>query len=228
MLRRRALLKSTNNGNDENCITLLHFDGNANNSSQYPQTWNDSDTMYTQLAFKFGTHSAYDNYAVTQGEYVDFPIATNTSGIYHSYLSSDWTAELWFNMATNVTIYSSALITLSKYSSARAYLDFSLDNTSFTLRHSTNGSTFDYNNTWTIPTSKGVWHHLALVKKDNLLTIYIDGIAKVSNISWAYTPNINWTESVVGRYCFCYLDEFRFSNKARWTANFTPPTAAYA
>lgn len=228
MLRRRTLLKSTNNGNDENCITLLHFDGNANNSSQYPQTWSDLNVSYTQLAFKFGTHSAYDNWAVTNGEYADYQIASNDSGIYYNYLSSDWTAEIWFNIATNVTIYSSSLFTFQRYSSGRGYLNLSLDNTSVNLQHSTNGTSFDYNQTWNTTISKGVWHHLALVKKDNALTIYIDGAALVSGIPWAYTPNVNYTSSVIGRYSFCYLDEFRFSNIARWTSNFTPATAPYA
>ena len=53
-------------------------------------------------------------------------------------------------------------------------------------------------------------------------------IAAVSNVPWTYSPNAAYTGNVIGRYSFCYIDEFRFSNKARWTSNFTPPTEPYA
>ena len=230
MLRRR-LMKSTSEsggGNDANCITLLHFDNNVTNSSSISQTWTKGGTCYYSTSIKkYGTSSIYEESAVTGGAYADFSIATNTENLYYSYLSSDWTAELWFNISTIDPIVNSSLITLQRYSSGKGYFDITITPTTIAITHSTNGSNFDFNKTYNVTISRGVWHHLAVVKKNNIITVYLDGVAVISNLSWSYSPNSSFSSSVVGRYSYCYIDEFRFSNIARWTENFTPPTQAY-
>lgn len=225
-------MKSTSEsggGNDENCITLLHFDNNVTNASSVSQTWDKGvSTAYSSTIKKYGASSIYEESAATGGEYVDSQIATNTGNLYYSYLSSDWTAELWFNISTIDPIANSSLITLQRYSSGRGYFDIIINPTTITITHSTNGSNFDFNTTYNVTISRGAWHHLAIVKKNNIITVYIDGVAVVSNLSWSYSPNSSFSSSIVGRYSYCYIDEFRFSNIARWTSNFTPPTAPYA
>ncbi|MDP6771092.1 MAG: hypothetical protein QF704_10385, partial [Anaerolineales bacterium] len=84
--------------------------------------------------------------------------------------------------------------------------------------------------------STGQWYHLAFVRNGSNGRIYINGVqdgTEISNSSTANdttmtarvgmlsnTPNNNWLEG--------YIDELRFSKGiARWTTDFTPPTAAY-
>ena len=231
MLRRRSMMitAESGGGNDENCITLLHFDNNVTNVSSVSQTWDKGwSAIYSSTIKKYGTSSIYEQTAATGGEYVDSNIATNTGNLYYSYLSSDWTAELWFNISTIDPIGASSLITLQRSSSGRGYFDILITETAITVYHSTDGSKFDFYKTYNVTISRGAWHHLAVVKKNNIITVYIDGVAVASNLSWSYSPNSSFSSSVVGRSSYCYIDEFRFSNIARWDANFKPPTKPYA
>ena len=77
------------------------------------------------------------------------------------------------------------------------------------------------------------WHHIAVVRVGTTVTCYVDGTSigtgtdatnynNVSNV-FRIGANPEWTAFADG-----WIDEFRISNIARWTANFTPPTSAYA
>ena len=79
------------------------------------------------------------------------------------------------------------------------------------------------------------WHHFAFVNDASHFTIYVDGtsVVQVSTITITHTTAAS--ELVIGDqsgYSYPwkgYIDEVRVSNGiARWTANFTPPTAAYS
>ena len=84
------------------------------------------------------------------------------------------------------------------------------------------------------PIPLNTWTHVAVVRSGSTFTVYINGIADgivtyagaIPVISGAtlfigtIDPSVNWLNG--------YIDELRFSNGiARWTANFTPPTAPY-
>jgi len=76
----------------------------------------------------------------------------------------------------------------------------------------------------------GTWYHVALVRSSGTVTLYVNG---VSNGSATVTGNITASNLVVGGYYSTsylyngYLDDFRITNGyARYTTNFTPPTAA--
>ena len=79
------------------------------------------------------------------------------------------------------------------------------------------------------------WYHVALVRKDSVIKSYVNGV-----LYQTFTCNISLTAQgsvLIGRHdgrsdqSFAIsnhcIDEFRISNIARWTANFTPPTAPY-
>lgn len=212
-------------GNDANCITLLHFDNNATNSSSIPQTWTKGlFVLYSSTIKKFGTYAMYDQYGVSQynpnpdGDFV------NNSGVFYQYLSGDWTAECWFRIPAGYMSYPFAL---HRSFDLYGYFEIGISDTTIELQNSTTGTSYTFSQNYSVSTEVNTWHHLAVVKKDNLINVYIDGIAKVTNVPWAYVPNSSWTNSAIGAYNFGYIDEFRFSNIARWTTNFTPPTAQY-
>ena len=77
------------------------------------------------------------------------------------------------------------------------------------------------------------WHHIALVRSGSTVTMYIDGLsvgsATDANDYQGLAPFAIGTRYNIEGYWQGYQDEFRFSKGiARWTANFTPPTRAYA
>lgn len=78
----------------------------------------------------------------------------------------------------------------------------------------------------------GAWHHIALVRSGNTVTLYTDGSANgtgtyTGSLSgsnmWLARNNVFAPRNMVG-----YLDEIRITKGvARYTANFTPPTEAF-
>ena len=77
------------------------------------------------------------------------------------------------------------------------------------------------------------WHHYALVRYGSNINIYFDGtsvgvdaIAGNPVIRSFNSPfNIGYDQN--GGYVNGYMDEIRWSNVARYTGSFTPPTAAF-
>ncbi len=80
--------------------------------------------------------------------------------------------------------------------------------------------------------STGVWYHVALVRSGTSVYAFING----SKIGSTGTSSDNISSSApitIGRNPALdglngWIDEFRFSNVARWTANFTPPSSEYS
>jgi hypothetical protein len=79
--------------------------------------------------------------------------------------------------------------------------------------------------------SSGVWYHISLVRSSGIVRIYVDGTQLGSNWSNSQT----WTSSnySIGDYIGGgfgingHIDDFRISITARYTANFTAPTAPF-
>lgn len=83
--------------------------------------------------------------------------------------------------------------------------------------------------------SDNTWHHAAIVRSSGTTTMYLDG---VSAGTWADSSNYTSTAATIGgrfadvsgdyRSWNGYIDELRITKGvARYTANFTPPTAAF-
>jgi len=105
------------------------------------------------------------------------------------------------------------LITSSNGSSV--LFDLSTSSTSFTL-------------------STGQWYHIAAVRNGSTFTIYVDGTSRSSttNSSALYNATNNFTigaeSNTQAQYLNGYIDDLRITKGvARYTANFTPPTAAF-
>jgi hypothetical protein len=84
----------------------------------------------------------------------------------------------------------------------------------------------------TFSVSSGVWYHLALVRQSSSITLYVDGVAQGASVgdSTNYLNNgLNIGLYFSSSFTFNgYMDEIRVTKGiARYTANFTPPTAPF-
>jgi len=89
--------------------------------------------------------------------------------------------------------------------------------------------------TTTPVTTDGLMHHIALVRNNNNLMIFLDGLLEdtldVTGVTFLDSSNkfsIGRLGELATNTYKGWIDEFRVSKGiARWTANFTPPTAEY-
>ena len=78
------------------------------------------------------------------------------------------------------------------------------------------------------------WQHIAVVRSGSTITIYVNGVSQgtLSNSTNWSDSNLRIsgfvdTQSSIYAY-YGYLDDFRITKGiARYTSNFTPPTAAF-
>jgi len=78
--------------------------------------------------------------------------------------------------------------------------------------------------------STNTWNHIALTRNGNTFTMWINGQSQATNTITAsmiyYPPVIGRVQGVNAEYFTGYLDDFRITKGvARYTSNFTPPTA---
>jgi hypothetical protein len=103
---------------------------------------------------------------------------------------------------------------------------------------------YQNNNSYVIATtfagtalSNSTWNHIAIVRVGGTITCYVNGVASATTIS-SSTNFVSTTYGVwvgaagdadtYGYELNGYLDDVRITNGyARYTANFTPPTAAF-
>jgi hypothetical protein len=96
----------------------------------------------------------------------------------------------------------------------------------------------DYGGYFSTPWSPSIntWYHIAWVRNGSTCFIFINGVAQsVTTVqpfgtmhNFNSTLTIGRTDRGAGNYVNGYIDELRISKGiARWTANFTPPTAEY-
>jgi hypothetical protein len=89
---------------------------------------------------------------------------------------------------------------------------------------------------------EATWHHVAVVSVAGEVTFYLDGVAQTNTSGGGTTLNWNTAGPVPAGFTIGYsplwggagntigvgwIDEFRVSNIARYTANFTPPTQPF-
>jgi hypothetical protein len=140
--------------------------------------------------------------------------------------SGDFTIEAWVYF--NSRVANSAIISKGNNGT---YLIYMGAGNELAFYASTNGSSWTTSNlTISSSPSLSTWHHIAIVRSGNTVSTYFNGTF-VQNA--AMTGSLISQPSVpllVGRYIESmngYIDDLRFTKGyARYTANFTPPTAA--
>ena len=213
---------------DENTLLLLHMNG-ADGSTVFTDDVGgrspvgvsaEGNAQVDTAQSKFGGASAYidgtDDYLT---------VNTGISG------TGDWTIEFWFRQdATNV---GKALYDGRSTGTQVAPLIYFSGASATTLRYHVNGSIrISSGATFTSTTD---WYHVAICKSSGTTRMFVDG----TQVGGDYSDSFDYVENsqtYIGATGFNdpanndfggYVDEFRISDTARYTANFTPSTEPF-
>lgn len=168
-------------------------------------------TQISTTQKKFGTASLlFDG----SGDYLS--LSANTA---FNFGTGDFTVELWIK--TNIKInYQSIFI------SADASLWLHTDSAGNLIYGAGSGDRL----TGYGQVCDDAWHHIAITRFSGTVRLFIDGVQKDTTSN---TTSINLTTPITigtyssSRYYTGYIDDLRITKGvARYTANFTPPTAA--
>lgn len=84
----------------------------------------------------------------------------------------------------------------------------------------------------TTSVNTGSWVHVAAVRSGSTITLYVNGTSEAT-ATWAGTVSatsrsLRIGDDTIGAYLNGYIDDFRITKGvARYTSNFTPPTAPF-
>ena len=170
---------------------------------------------------KYGTGSMeFDG----TGDYLQIPSSTQ-----FGFGTGDFTVEAWVylnsNGATFKTIFSTRPTSSTGGSNA---IYFGVSNNGQAYYDGSDGGTLSLSGTTVLSTS--TWYHLAVVRSGTTITLYVNGTSEGTRTD-SNTKNTN--PAVIGGFSngFTidgYIDDLRITKGvARYTANFTPPTAAF-
>lgn len=211
---------------------LLHFDGSDGSTTftdESGKTWTAVGNAQLDTALKkFGTAALLldgtGDYTTTP-DHTDFTVGSGNFTVDFWVQFSGSPADGWlFGLPINAGTYSGcALKTTGTSPNIHVVL------------YASAGSSWDISAaTGTANLATGTWYHIAVVRNGSNWRVYVNGTVDIevtSSITCADGTNVfsigsKATSGVIGP---CSIDEFRFSlGIARWTANFTPPTAPYA
>ena len=210
-------------------LALLHFDG-ANGSTTFtdssptPLTYTQtlSENIISNTQSKFGGASLY--VGSTSGSGV------KSSGTDDRFVlgNSDFTIECWFYDSVLVAGNKAIIGVGDRHSIA-------IDNGTIKGNVYT-GSNFEIVHQTTV--SAAVWNHVALVRNNGVVTLYVNGVASNTTVAIGTTSLTNdgnnffkmTPASYEGVYVGGfdgYIDEARLRREAVYTADFTPPTAPF-
>ncbi len=234
-------------GIDSNTVILVHGDSDFSDSStainkgtgaavgSNPPEINTSIKKFGAGSMRWPTGNNENH--ITFANNSDFRLTPNST-------SDLFTIDFWIYLASPISA-NNAICSMGV--SSASYYSLQFDSaTLFVLECYDNlgdGPGYSNENFTITALNTGQWYHMALIKgwggDSTKVALTIDGVANGTVNTWStnfYTPTTPDGTFYLGKGAYTtnralknvYLDEFRISNTARWTANFTPPTTAYA
>lgn len=193
---------------DANTLAMFHFDGNVNDSTGRAWTFT---SVYGGAMFSTDCKVGNSSLFLDGSQY----FSSSTS---NSVFLNNFTMEFYMKSLT-----SSGNLIRTPNNYFTSYLSSSNNRLNLSFTDSTGSSSGN----WGIIISDGQWHHIVLQRLDNYLYYYVDG--KISNglshmlcKTTFETGQLRLFENFVG-----YIDEFRISNVARYSSDFTPSTEVF-
>ena len=233
MLRRRTILKAAQSPTgDINTKLLLHFDGSIVDASPYSVPVSaEAGTSFAAGRFGQGFIGKYMTSLADPS-----PVST-PDGYISDIIKGDFTFECWFEESTisntnGATLISTAANTDGGKFAFTVGISPKYNKPPLTRTVSvTDGSTGSYDSVIDADIEAAYlsgWCHLALTRLGSVLRLFINGTLVGVNNSYTYDGTGNDGVRTYIGIDTTLIDELRISNIARWTSNFTPPTAPYA
>jgi hypothetical protein len=224
--RMQQIEVSSGDPNFANVSVLLHFDG-SNGSTTFKDSSNNNLTMtaagnaqISTTQSKFGGASGYFD---GNGDSV-----TASANNLFAFGTGDFTIEVWlYSLDSGSTTQRGFFDTRTTQFGA-----------GIMLRENGNGFLAFVSGATAISTSTGrsssTWQHIAVVRKGSALTLYINGVSSgTATTSANLTQNglriSGFVDTQSSPYAYNgYIDDLRVTKGvARYTANFTAPSAAF-
>lgn len=142
--------------------------------------------------------------------------------------TGDFTIDFWVNVHSNTS--SGRFISTRTNANVNDAVEFYTDTLHIYPQIGFMGSeSWGFNEATGVgPISLGKWHHIAVVRHNDDFYFFVDGktIWNKSHSGSLYVSSNNNNITLGGYYsqASVSLDEFRISNEALWTSDFTPPT----
>jgi len=145
-------------------------------------------------------------------------------------LAGDFTIECWANFNTLAGTYTG----IASYADSSGWYGWQLIKNNSNIQFqflSASAGVGTVTSSSTVTT--GVWYHIAVVRSGSTITLYIDGTSKGTSTTTASYSSANsffrvGDERTISYPLDGYVDDLRITKGyARYTANFTPPTAAF-
>jgi hypothetical protein len=208
-------------------ITNTSYLLNFTNAGIYDATAkNDLETLgnaqISTTQSKFGGSSMYFD---GNGDYLSFPSKQN-----FDFNTGNFTIEAWVYVVSLPAVYW-PIIEGRTTSSFQSYT-LGLYNISGTLRLDSVYSTTRITGT-TTSVSVGVWTHVAITRSNGTVRLFVNGVADSTTASYSSAWNATRSNPLIGAvidpiYANGYINDLRITKGvARYTATFTPPTAAF-
>lgn len=221
-------IKSGIGGIDAFTKLMLHLDNNVTDSELTPKTVTNNGVTFDSTNFKFGGFSGL----WTEGGSQYLSVGASADWVIGS---GDYTIDFWYKMPVSPTAngapfnYSTGVPGTFNgwgvYIQGGTSLNFFMGIGGAILINISSGAIND-----------NTFHHVAFVKSGSTYLAFKDGTQNATS-SNATTPGDPGLALEMGRgqaggstiYITANMDEIRISKGiARWTSNFTPPTAPYS
>ena len=232
MLRIRTLLKQQPPAGDLNTKLLLHFDGSVVDASPYSVPVS-AEAGTSFAAGKFGQGFIGKN---TSSGAEPSPITT-PDGYISDIIKGDFTFECWFDESTISNTAGASLIETAANTDGSKFAfgvaispkyDIPPMSRAITVMEGLSGSFSPIAVAVIDASYLSGWCHLALTRQGSVLRLFLNGTLVGVNNSYTYDGTGNdGVRTYIGADT-TLIDELRISNIARWTTDFTPPTAPYA
>lgn len=208
---------------------LLHFEADLADSSSGAKTITaNGNAGYSSGSYKFGSYSCYFDGI---GDYL-----TAADSADWNFSNGDWTIDWWMNPDINedTNFYCQKVDTSN-------YVVIKRSSNKLKIECKSGGSfVMSYDSSSSFNPTVGSWTHVAVVRSGTSMYLFINGVSFTLTVNTAIStsslPDLaagieigsNSTTIDTVDYYTGYIDEYRITKgTARWTANFTPPTAPY-
>jgi hypothetical protein len=224
--------------NDENTLLLIH--ANGTNATTF---FEDDNGVRAPIGLAAGNNAkistAQSKFGGSSIEFDGNDDFVTVSGL-PSYANSNYTFECWarFDILPHNQTLGGGAYMLVNFASGNEYVLINRSGTgsqvAIQIAHAGNYGTFTKSG---VNYAINTWYHIAVVRNSGVFKVFFNGIELTTFINDSGFTNSGRTQNIsvsqLGKFSDSrgswdgYMDEIRISNIARYTGDYTPPTAPH-